>query len=546
MIPISEFLGELECSAEQLAGQKQIDSLARDVVLLNHQDQIWLTREKTDEFDGALVFVQSRMFPGYLSTFDLLLRFLKQAGAVGVLFQGGKRTDFSKATVMLAENLGLPLIWIRDPVKYSTMARQFYGLLLAQQQQKQADIHRARRGLEAILSDAHTLHTWLTHVADVLDSKVTLRPSDSAVFHPIWRSKRKFAPSHGYLSPPGERTYPSSRGDRGDDTLVVPMKILEKRYELCIMPSSTCRFYEPDIRQVWIDELAGILVAQASYLFLLETPGIALEHQWVTSFESLVYYSMANMPIFKAANGTGGNQSLSGDVFLPDVVGSISLRRHLDFISLSQVSSISVLWLASARSSGRQSPSGQAELGMDISLTLTRPYTYRLFRDETLALRHHALELLRHARFSSGMQYDLLSCVPWRNWKAKEGVVVVWIPFAKSASYLSERVVHDFVRQLSARLPFPLRAFFHRGDVTESVSGAEELLRHVTNVLETSYPEFLSQQDLSQGLQFSQTGRDIPGQASIITSSFSTESIKALQHIRFEFVAIAVSAFLPD
>jgi hypothetical protein len=514
MIPISAFLDKLDCLSEQLAGHNHIDSLAADVVLLNHQDQIWLTRQKTDEFEDALVFVESRMFPGYLSTFDLLLRFLKQAGAAGVLFQGGKRSDFSKATVMLAENLGLPLIWIAEPVKYSAMARQFYSLLLTQLQQRKAEVARARRTLEASLCDMFTLHTWLTHVAQVLDSTVKLRLSDAAVFDAGWRSHKRIGVSYR-----GSHSYD---GNLREDTLVVPIRILEKRYELCITPSPTCGLYEPDIQQVWVDELAGLLVAQVSYLLLLETPGIATEHEWVTSFESLVYFALSNMPIFKLQNGVSGGETLTGDVLFPDIASSISLRRHLELISPSPATSISVLWIAPARESGLQSSGNYRELDIDVSVSSpVRPYAYRLFRDDTLLLRHNALDLLRHARFSTGMQYDLLSSVPWRNWKSKEGIAVVWVPFAKTAAYPSERVVRDFVSQLSARIPFSLRAYFHRTDLSESAIGTEEVLRQVVNVFDTSYPEFLSQQDGAQSLQFSQTGRDM---ANVILQGTSLEA----------------------
>ncbi|QQE80469.1 CdaR family transcriptional regulator [Alicyclobacillus sp. SO9] len=503
MIPISEFLNRLECSAEQLAGQNRMDSLARDVVLLNHQDQIWLTRQKTDEFESALVFVQSRMFPGYLSAFDLLLRFLKQAGAVGVLFQGGNRSDFSKATVMLAENLELPLIWVPNPVKYSTMARHFYSSLIAQQRRQQAKVAGVRRDMESRLFESFTLHAWLKDLAETLDSTTRLRLSKLDASKPVWQNYR-------------------SSSDTGRDTLVVPIKILEKRYELCVSPSAACPLYDPDIQQVWIDELAGLLAAQVSYLLLLETPGILMEHNWVTSFESLVYSSMRSMPMFTMPNASNQGENRHSDVFVPDVVEPVSMLRRLDLLSLSPVPSISVLWMTSTSVTSHQGSSDHAETGVDEGATsLTRPYAYRLFRDDMLVLRGHALNLLRHARFSTGMQYDLLSCVPWRTWKSNEGIVVIWVPFAKTATYPSERMIRDFVSQLSARVQVPLRAFFHREDLLEDVTEAQDLLTQVVNVLETSYPEFLSQPSGSQSLQFSETGRDM---ANVILQGTSPET----------------------
>ena len=219
MVIVRDFFKKLNFQPQLLAGQAGMEDLAKDVVLLNHQEQIWLTREKTDEFEDALVFVQSRMFPGYLSTFDLLVRFLKQAGAVGVLFQGGKRSDFSKATVMLAENLGMPLIWIPEPVTYTVLARQFYAMYLEAQQHTKTLLTCARNHLEDALSDVFTLHAWMEQV----EHELSLRdlPADCGF--------EKETPCLETLSSvslrrqmANERTWDATRGNDTRDTDAYP------------------------------------------------------------------------------------------------------------------------------------------------------------------------------------------------------------------------------------------------------------------------------------------------------------------------------------
>lgn len=475
MISVREFVASLAYPTELLAGGAGWDKLCRDIILLS-DEKVWLQNTENSEFADTLVFVKAHVFPAYSSTFDLLLRFFQQAGVVGIVFQGGKRSDFSKATLMLADHLGLPLVWIDAPINYSVFARQFYTIFVQRTQQARQRIRQVRGRLEAAFHESFTLDAWMDTIEHELFVTATLRLTDRGqlgLLKAKWQSRD------------------------GRRTLQVPIQVLHQAFLLELLPNEPCPLLHADEELLWIEEFTGVLSAQTGYFLLAELPGLASQSEWACSFESALYYSVSRLPVIRANDL--GNLTRSA-AQMPELHESLSARRRLELISANQVHSVGLLWVSSS-GDGVDRPQRLHRIA-------DRPYAYRSFSQVTLNLREQALRLCEDSRYAFGTQSALTSCVPWKDWRDNEGVVLFCFGLPRNGVNGVEQMVRELIHQLEIRLQTSLRSYFVRRNVV-GMSHAADLLQVAGAMTERSYVDFLSVLSQTKSVQFADHSGDV-------------------------------------
>lgn len=474
MIPVREFVASLVYPTEWLAGGAGWDKLCRDIILLS-DEKVWLQNTENSEFKDTLVFVKAHAFPAYSSTFDLLLRFFQQAGVVGIVFQGGKRSDFSKATLMLADHLGLPLVWIDAPINYSVFAKQFYTVFVQRTQQARQRIRQVRGRLEKAFHESFTLAAWMDTIERELFVTATLRLTEREQLGPMeakWQLRD------------------------GQKTLQIPIQVLQQAIFLELVPREPCPLLHADEDLLWLEEFTGVLSAQTGFFLLVELPGVASQSEWACSFESALYYSVSRLPVIRA-NDAGSLIRSTAQV--PESHESVSAHRRLGLITAKQVHSVGLLWV---------SCSGDGVDRQRFHRIADRPYAYRSFSQATLHLREQVLRLCADARYAIGTQSALTSCVPWKDWRDNEGIVLFCFGLPRDGVNLVERIVREFIHQLEIRLQTSLRSYFVRRNVVE-MSHAADLLEVAVAMTERSYADFLSVLSQSKSVQFADQSVDV-------------------------------------
>lgn len=479
MLPVDQFIKSLDYEIELLAGSSGAGKLCRDVLLLS-DERVWLTRAEDSEFKNALVFVTSKVFPPYSSTFDLLLRFLRQAGAACILFQGGKRSDFSKATLMLADNLGLPLIWLNSSVSYSELARIYNMMFVQISQQTIHHLRQARSRIEKAFTESFSLSAWMNTIERELSVTADLRPTNTS-------DKNE-----------SKKTVWTQDGNRR--ALRIPIRVLDSTFQLYLVLNDPCPLFQPDSQQVWIDQIAGILASQTAYFLLAEVPGLATQSQWATSFESALYYAMLNLPMIHSNDLNESNNIEVDDAWQHKVIDSLSVGRRLRLVKASPVGSVSLLWVKGVGDS--------TQTMQPFNQVVERPFAYRSFTPCTLTLRNQVMTLFKQTRFSQGTQSALFSCVPWKDWRDNEGVLVFWYSFDHALPYPTENSVRELVHQLEARVQITLRAYFCREDVA-GLTDPTQLLQRGSRVVEGSYADFMNVIQQSKTVQFAENHGDM-------------------------------------
>jgi hypothetical protein len=468
MIPVKDWIVSL--AVQVLAGEAGLGQHAVDLYVLNPQTE-WITGKKQDEFSNKIVLVPSKVLPGYSSSFDILVRILKGAGAVGVLYLGGKPTDFSKGTLLLCDNLEFPLLWIGDDVTYSAIIRDFYRRVVEREQQLRTDLEKARHRLENAANDVFSLSTWFDLIERELQVEVELTTSDS----------------------PDSQTYWTTRN--GERCLCIPLRIGANELSLRLVPVNDCSLYEPESENEWIRLLAGTLQARTEYFLMAEIPGIDNQMHWTLTLESFLFSVLSLLPMMDFRQPVYYNE----DTRLPDIVGSLSLLRRIPLLNTDQVSTVSLLWLTYAELPNL------TDLHIDLFSLLRVPYPYRLFQMHTIVMRDHILSLLDHPRYQC--QSEHVCCIPWRDWEHREGVVVVWFATSEAAQP-SEAVVRDLVNQVESRLRKPVRGTFHREQINHH-GDRVQFLKAMMSLFDKNYYDFLSVPEGVHGIQFVQK----PGEA---------------------------------
>jgi hypothetical protein len=468
MISLQKWMTSLEVCV--LAGQSGLGGKAEDLYFLSPQTE-WITEAKPSEFANKIVLIPARVVPGYSSTFDILVRILKGAGAVAAVYLGGKRTDFAKGTLLLCDHLGLPLLWIQDDVNYAALIRSFYRRLIEQEQGLQAELEWVRQRIDAQADDLFSLAAWLHVLERELQVEAALAIGDGASRSGHWASQD------------------------GRRCLVIPLRIGANYLSLRLFPRTDCRFYEADGEEAWVSTLASVLKARTENFLLEEIPGIDTQMHWTMLLEAALFGLLSLLPAmdFRQPVDPVDYTAVDG---LPKVVGGLSLRRRIPMLDLERVRTISVLWITLA-----DSEDGVALQGESFSLLHT-PYPYRVFQTPTLVVRDRVLSLLHHPRYQTDVRAEHLCCLPWRDWERREGVVVVWCSESDSGQP-STAMVRELVDQWEARLRKSLRGTFHQLGMTTGQT-VEEVLREILSHLDKTYYQFLSLPDGIRGVQFVQ------------------------------------------
>lgn len=498
IISIQEFISHLPFECEIIASELSMKNLSQDIALLS-EGKVWLHPSPPDEFKAVFVCVHTNVFPAYSSTFDLLLRFLQQAGAAGILFQGGKRTDFPKSTMILAERLGMPLVLLDSSVKFSVLTRCFYKVLTERMQQTKVQLQEVRRRLEAAQQSSSSLSVWMNMVERELSVKVKLRTVENA---------------HGDLK---ARWNTSSSPDLRR-RLLISVRGLQMLYQLELCPTEYCPFAESDAEETWIQELAGTLSLQASYFLLAELPGAVYQNRWATSMECLLYYHLSRLslfrPVFHGATmqSAATSYSVDQDRNVSEASDGLSVERRMSLIQVKPVGTMSLLWIKNAVDDVKIS--SQAVTG-------DFPNAYHAYAPHVLLIRQQILILCGQARYSAGTQQGMLSCTPWRDWKGNEGVLVFWFSFAGNELNLSEESVKELAVQLEARLQFPIRAYFSR-QLVDRETDVEKIVAKAVMMTKSSYEPFLHSSTQSKTTQFAGNEADV---ASLMISNPTDSSI---------------------
>ncbi|WAH37151.1 PucR family transcriptional regulator [Alicyclobacillus dauci] len=472
MISVRGFINSLSYQTEFLAGEAGTEMPCRDVILLS-DPKVWLQKTDDGEFKDTVVYMQTHVFPAYSSTFDLLLRFFKQSGVSGILYQGGKRSDFSKATLMLADHLGLPLVWMNASVNYSAVARQFYTTYVQHTQQTRQQIRRVRKRLEQAVKESFTLSAWMSTIERELSVTTTLALSDRNGS----RLDAEWSKSDGQLR------------------LRIPVQLLDRMFYLHLSPNEPCPLLQTDAEALWIDELGGVLSYQTAYFLLVEIPGVSSQSRWACSFESALYDTISRLPIIRIRD-----HSHTGPVDGEETLhGSLSVRRRLGIFPVNAVHSVGLLWIKGT---------GDALDKLKRSTrTSDRPYVYRTFSPSTLNIRDEVLMLCNDMRLS-GLQSALTSCVPWQDWRGNEGVILYGFQSKHDETNRTDSRIRELVTQLEIRLQVSFRAYFYRQSLTGTTDPAE-LLRVARSMTEQSYSDFISVIEQSKSVQFAENSDDV-------------------------------------
>ncbi|GEO26585.1 hypothetical protein AAC03nite_23700 [Alicyclobacillus acidoterrestris] len=474
MVPMREFVGSLNGKTECLAGAVGLDNLCRDILLLN-DEKVWLRSTQNSEFQDTLVFVKADLFPAYSSTFDLLLRFFQQARVAGVLFQGGAPSDFSKATLMLADILGIPILWTHSSLYYSTVARHFYTLVTQRTQAVRHQLSGVRKRLEFVFYDPRTLADWLRVMERELFVQAEVRMCDVSGDYSLrtqWKNVR------------------------GREILLIPIRVLDRAFLLQLTPNDVCPLFSDEHKALWIEELAGVLRSQTAYFLLTGLPGITTQSQWYFSFEQMVYNKMSKLSVFN----TGANQADLGGVRLAQQEFELSRDSLVRMVDLRPIQSVELLWLydGDAKHDVQRPLQRQADL----------PYAYRRFSSSVLSLRERLLVLCAQSRFAAARQTRLTACVPWQDWRNHQGIALFSFGMWNADKREIERLVRDWLAPLQIQVGTSLRAYFCQQRV-DDVTDGDELLQVALALAAKSYPDFLGVMAQPAAIQFADSSRDV-------------------------------------
>lgn len=469
MISIKEWV--ISLNIHILAGEAGLNEQVGDLYLLNLLTE-WVTDIKPQEVKSKVILVPTTVLPGYSSFFDVLLRFLKAYAAVGVLYLGGKKTDFSKGTLLLSNNLGLPLMWVPDDVTYSFIIRGFYRQLIEHEQQFKAELEKARLRMDKEARELFSLAAWLDFIEQELQVNVVLENNVVRQQRPTWVSYH------------GKRQF------------IVPLRIGTNQLSLRVDPVQGSSYYESDGESEWIAQLAGTLQSRTENFLLNEIPGIDSRAHWTLTLESILFGLLSLLPMMDFHQPIYPIKSEG----LPQVIGSLSLLRRVHLLDIAQIKKIHVLWLTF---SDKSSPN---DVSMDLFSLSQVPHVYRIFHISTILMRDQILTLFNHPQFHRQIQLENISCVPWRDWEHREGVVVVWCAPLDDGQP-SEAVLKELVDQLESRLRQSLCGTFHRESLQE-FHNSQELMQTIMTVFDKTYYQFLSLPEGIRGVQFVQTPED--------------------------------------
>lgn len=484
MISVRGFISHLPFQYETIAGDEgSMGNLCQDISLLSER-QVWLHEPRIREWENVLVCVQTEIFPAYSSTFDLLLRFFQQAGAAGIVIQGGQRTDFPMSTLILADKLRVPLILIDSSVRFSVLTGYFYRLLTEQAQQTKAYLQGVRRRLENIHLSTSSLSAWMDAIERELSVRAVLRIMEGV--RPELRAR-----------------WVGNQKSQQRRRLVIPVQGLHALYELELDPTERSALVHQDAEGSWIEELSGILSVQGTYFLIAELPGTAYQSEWATSLESLLYYRLSRLSFFQPIHqGYAVDSLISADyngkpAQFVEMDGGLSTQRRMTLIQPKPVSAATFLWVKSV--------SGNIKLTQAIG---DAPNAYKVYSPQTLLMRQQVLALCSQTRIAKGTQPEMLACLPWRDWRGSEGVLIFWLSSAGHERSPSDEAVKELLAQLEARLQLSLRSYCCRQTIGRDAS-VEEIIQAAVRMTETSYEDFLKVAGQSKIVQFAENEADV-------------------------------------
>ncbi|WP_067927313.1 PucR family transcriptional regulator [Alicyclobacillus shizuokensis] len=516
MVDLQEWAASLNLCI--LAGRDGIRVPAVDVHLLGPHTE-WVLDAQPGEFAGRVVLIPAQVVPGYSSTFDVLVRIFKGAGAAAVVYLGGKRTDFSQGTILLCDNLQLPLLWTANDAAYTDLVRGFYRRLVDAEQRLRTALDAARQRLEKGADSCFHLADWLDLVERELEVVVHLTDGSAAGPQTSRRSSLAAASGDERMSEPAWHTWQNQR------LLRVPVRIrTENRLAVWLAPRPGSRLYHADAEDLWVSVLGGVLQARTENFLLSEIPGVTGAFKWTTSLAAAVFALLSSLPAMdfrqpgdvpenkEPAAADSASSPLSA---IPEVAAGLSLRRRLSLYGLDVVRHLCILWIALADAKDAD------RLRQEPFSPLHTPYAYRIFREDTLILRDRVLPLLNHPRYQTGVFGENVCCIPWRDWEAREGVVVLWCGERESTLPSITRI-RSLVEQWEARLRVPLRGLCHRFSLGQDpgkdahaqgqpASQAERhaaRLRQVIERLDATYAQFLSLPEGVYGVRDGQQPED--------------------------------------
>jgi hypothetical protein len=487
-----DWLNELDVPI--LAGAEGVGRRVDDLYFLSPHTQ-WQSNAVHEEFAGKAIIVPATVLPAYDTRFDILLRFLKRAGAVCVLYLGGKRTDFPKGTLMLAENLPLPLAWVPDENAYVRLIRSFYRRVTGIEHELQKRLESVRERLEVGREHTATLAAWLTLVERELQVRCELVTAASPLERPRWIRQQ------------------------GTVAFQVPVHVGGADLCLTLTPDEGCELYQPSAEREWVTQLAGLLAVGTENVLLKETPGLTVHFHWSSSFEAAVFALMSTIPALDLRQPVHGLEWSD----IPELVGSYSLARRLHLLPLQGIHTLHCMWLSFAE------PPDVADIDVEPLLLSGVPYVYRVFRLHTLVLRDHALNVASHPRVRRYVDLERVACVPWRDWRGREGIAVLWAdtmgPLARG-----QEAAGTWIHQMEARLRRALTGVVRSAMLPHGAT-AETTLRHTQELLEDALSHFLRLPDGVYGVHVMSMNGDPLLLMDLGHSSAAQEAMRILQPV---------------
>lgn len=470
MLTAGDWLADLDVPV--LAGSAGADRCVNDLYFLSHHID-WNNKDVQDELADKAVVVPASVLPGHDVRFDILVKSAARAGAACIVYLGGKRSDFPKGTLLLADQLPLCLAWVADANAYVTLIRAFYRRLTGMERRLVQGLEEVRERIEEERAHVTTLAAWLALVERELQVTCTLEPRLPSIRRTVW-----------------------VRRD-GKPVLHIPIRASGMDMCLTVRPKDTCSLYQSSAEAAWIVHLASLLSAGTEGVLWREAVGAHGPLGWSLSFEAAVFALVSNIPAMSI------RWPLQTQVHedMPKLVGAYSLARRLHILPLQGIAAVYAMWLTAV-----DPPScGQAEA--EALLLTPIPHPYRFYRLSTLLLRDYALEAASQPQLRCYLEPDKVACVPWRDWRGREGIVVVW-GVLEQQDVRAEEVVRAWLHDLEVRLRRPLTGVacgMDVGDVTpQAVMGT------VQKVMDAGLQHFLRLPDGVYGVRFlSQAGDSV-------------------------------------
>lgn len=461
MLTAGDWLADL--AVPVLAGSAGAGRRVDDLYFLSPHTN-WQSRQVQDELADKAVIVPASVLPGYDMRFDILVRSAARAGAACMVYLGGKRTDFPKGTLLLADQLPLCLAWVSDANAYVALIRAFYRRVTGLERRLVQALEEARERIEDERVNATTLAAWLSLVERELQVTCTLEPCAPSIRRAGWVRRQ------------------------GKPTLHIPIRASGMDVCLTVRPKDICPLYQASAETAWIVHLAGLLSAGTESILWREAVGTHGPLGWSLGFEAAVFALTSSIPALSLRQPVHGQTHED----IPDLVGTYSLARRLPILPLQGIAAVHGMWLTALD----PPVCGQAEAE---SLLLTSiPHPYRFYRLSTLLLRDHALQAASHPRLRRHLDPEKVACVPWRDWRGREGIAVVW-GMAQLQDDRSEDVVRTWLHDLEVRLRRPLTGVVCRVEVGDD--SPQAVMGSLQKVMEEAFQHFLRLPDGVYGVR---------------------------------------------